>query len=296
MSARVFVTRRAPEQGLALLRDAGFEVVVRPADEACPRAELFEGLRVADALVPFVTDRIDREALAAAPRLRVVACCSVGYDHVDVAAAAERGIRVTNTPGVLTDATAELTWALILSAVRRVVPGDRQVREGRWVGWSPVCTYGFELRGKTLGVVGAGRVGSSVVRIGARGFGMRVVFTALRERPSLEALGAVRKELDDLLAESDVVTLHLPLNAETRGILGRERLARMKPGSVLVNTARGALVDEAALAEALRAGRPAAAGLACTRASPRCRRRCWRWRTSCCCRTWAARRRRRGSG
>jgi len=209
-----------------------------------------------------VTDRIDREALEAAPRLRVVACCSVGYDHVDVAAAAERGIRVTNTPGVLTDATAELTWALILAALRRVVPGDRQVREGRWVGWSPLCTYGFELRGKTLGVVGAGRIGAAVARIGALGFGMRVVYAATRAHPELDAaLGAVRRELDDLLEESDVITLHLPLTADTRGILGRERLARMKPGSVLVNTARGALVDEAALAESLRAGRPAAAGL-----------------------------------
>ncbi len=262
MPGRVFVTRQAPEEGMRLLREAPIELVERAEDSPCPRERLLEELRASDVVIAFVTDRIDRAALGAGDRLRGVANCAVGFDHVDVPAATERGIWVTNTPGVLTDATAELTWALILAAARRVGEGERLVRAGQWQGWSPVQGLGLELRGRTLGIVGPGRIGSAVARIGARGFGMPVLYAGTRAHPELEAeLGARRADLDSLLSESDVVSLHAPLTPATRGLIGRDRLARMRPGSVLVNTARGPLIDEEALAEALRTGRPGAAGL-----------------------------------
>jgi glyoxylate reductase len=216
----------------------------------------------ADALLCLLTDRVDAALLDRAPRLRIVANAVVGYEHVDVRACAERGIVVTHTPDVLTEATADLTWALILATVRRLPQAERSLRAGEFHGWGFWDYLGGDLAGATLGIFGMGRIGRAVARRAA-GFGMRVVYHSRTRRPAEEEarLAAEPVSFDDLLARSDVLTLHAPLTAETRHAIGREALGRMRPGAYLVNTARGALVDEAALVEALRGGRLAGAGL-----------------------------------
>lgn len=226
-----------------------------------PRASLLERVAQAEGLMCSLFDRIDAELLAAAPRLRVVAQFGVGIDNIDLPAAAARGLTVTNTPDVLTDATADLAWALLLAAARRVGEGERLVRRGGWSGWEPGQLLGAQVSGATLGIVGAGRIGTAT-GLRARGFGMRVLYASRSVNAELECgVGARRVELETLLRESDFVSLHIALTPETRGLLDAGRLALMKPGAVLVNTARGAVVDEAALAEALRTGRLAGAGL-----------------------------------
>lgn len=213
----------------------------------------------ADGLLCLLTDRVDDELLAVAPRLRVVANCAVGYDNVDLAAAAARGIVVTNTPDVLTETCADLTWALLLAAARRVAEGDRFVRAGRWHGWSPDLLLGRDVHGATLGLVGLGRIGLAVARR-AHGFGMRVLYTQ-RHREARPPAGAEYVSLDRLLAAADFVSLHVPLTPATRNLIGARELARVRRGTILVNTSRGAIVDEAALVRALRTGRLGAAGL-----------------------------------
>ncbi len=220
------------------------------------------GLGDADAWVALLTDRIDATALTRSPRLKIVANVAVGVDNVDLDACRARGIIVSNTPGVLTEATADLTFGLILAACRRIAEGDRLVRNGRWTGWSPTFLMGTRVHGATLGIVGLGRIGQAVARR-ARGFGMRVLYT---QRTALSseherALGATYTPLDDLVAASDIVSIHCPLTAETRGLVSAARLRRMKLGSVLVNASRGPIVDEAALAAALASGPLGAAGL-----------------------------------
>jgi glyoxylate reductase len=221
-----------------------------------------ERLPVADALLCLLTERVDRALLESAPRLRVVACATVGYEHVDVQACRERGVVVTNTPDVLTEATAALTWALILATVRRLPQAERSLRAGEFSGWGFWDYLGGDLHGATLGIYGMGRIGRTVAR-GAAAFGMRVRYHSRTRIPTGDehALGAEWVDLDTLLETSDVLSLHAPLTPETRHILDRDALRRMKPGSYLINTARGALVDEAALAEALRSGPLMGAGL-----------------------------------
>lgn len=216
----------------------------------------------ADALLCLLTDRIDAATLEGAPKLRIIANAVVGYEHVDVRAAAARGIIVTNTPDVLTEATADLTWALILATVRQLPQSERSLRAGEFHGWGFWDYLGGDLTGATLGIFGMGRIGRAVARR-AGGFGMRVAYhSRTRLPPDEEArLAAEWMPLDALLAASDVLTLHAPLTAETRHAIDREALARMRPGAYLINTARGALVDEAALVDALREGRLAGAGL-----------------------------------
>ncbi len=263
MSApRVLVTRRLPEAGLAPLREAGLDVDVHDADTAIPRDELLRRAAGAAALVTLMSERVDDELLdAAGPRLRVVANYAVGYDNVDVAACAARGVAVTNTPDVLTDATADLAFALLLAAARRLVEGDALVRSGTWTGWQPGQLLGRQVSGRALGLVGLGRIGGAVARR-ARGFGMRLAYHNRRRDEAAEAeLGAVYLPLDELLATSDFVSLHVPLTPATRHLIGARELALMKPTAVLVNTARGPVVDEAALVDALREGRLFAAGL-----------------------------------
>ena len=242
-----------PEQALALLREVG--TVAGPDGWR-------EALGDAQALLCLLTDRVDAALLERAPRLRVVANAVVGYEHVDLAACRARGIVVTNTPDVLTGATADLALALILAAVRRLPQAERSLRAGEFRGWGFWDYLGGDLEGRTLGIFGMGRIGRAVARR-AGGLGMRVVYhsrTALSADDE-RALRAERVDFDGLLARSDVLTLHAPLTPETRHAFGRDALRRMRPGSVLVNTARGALVDEAALVDALRDGPLAAAGL-----------------------------------
>lgn len=258
---RVYVCRPLLGRALAMLQER-CEVKVWPdPDRPPPREVLLEEARQAEGLVTLVTERVDELLLQAAPRLRVVSNVAVGYDNVDVASATRRGVVVTNTPDVLTETTADLAWALMLAAARRVAEADRFTRAGRWSSWGLELMLGQDVHGRTLGVVGLGRIGRAVARR-AVGFGMRVLYTSRRRHEDAERdLGVEWRGLDDLLAEADFVTLHTPLTPETRHLIHRGRLRRMKPTSVLVNTSRGAVVDEAALVEALREGWIWAAGL-----------------------------------
>lgn len=262
MAPVVLVTRPLPDPGPALLRDAGLDVRPAEADRPLGRDELLAGVADVDAVLCMLSDRIDAEVLDAAPRLRVVANFAVGFDNIDVVGARARGVEVTTTPGVLTDATADLAWALLLAAARNLGPGERMVRAGLWEGWSPTQLLGPPVRGTRLGIVGMGAIGQAVARR-ARGFDMEVVYHNRRRVPvEVEReLGATYVPIDELLATSDFVSLHAPLNDESRHLLDRNAFERMKPTAVLVNTARGALVDEAVLVDVLRERRIAAAGL-----------------------------------
>jgi glyoxylate reductase len=256
------VTNRLPESALVALREAG-DLRIDERTEAIPRADLLELVAGADAILTLLHDRVDEELLeAAGPQLRCVANVAVGYDNVDVAAAERRGVVITNTPGVLDDATADLTLALVLAATRRVVEGDRLVRAGRPWTWGMSFMLGSGLRGKLLGIVGLGGIGRRVAQR-ARAFGMEIAYHSRHPAPAeVEAeLGAERLPLEELLARADVVSLHCPLTPETHHLIGKAQLSSMKRSAVLVNAARGPVVDEAALAEALAAGEIAAAGL-----------------------------------
>ncbi len=262
MASHVFVTRPLPAPGIGLLSDSGFEVRSNPEDRPLSREELLAGVREADALVCMLSDRIDRELLDSAPMLKVVANYAVGYDNIDVGAARERGIVVTNTPGVLTEATADLAWALLLAAARNLGAGERMVRAGEWTGWGPMQLLGEPLQGRTLGIVGMGAIGQAVARRG-KGFGMEIVyFNRNRVAPEIESsLGAEFVSFEELLRRSDFLSLHAPLNEHSRHLFNQQTFQLMKPTAVLVNTARGALIDEVELVEALQQGRLAAAGL-----------------------------------
>jgi glyoxylate reductase len=256
----VFCSWSFPEAGLALLREVA-DVRVWPGSEGAPREALLAALPEAAAVfaVP-PTDRLDAEAMSLAPRLKVISGFGVGFDYVDVAEATRRGILVCNTPGTLTETVADHTWALMLAAARNVARADRYVRSGHWQKYEPSLLLGMDVFGATLGIVGLGAIGSAVARRAA-GFDMRVLYAGRAPKPEAAATGAEFRALDDLLRESDVVCICCALNAETRGLIGARELALMKPTAVLVNTARGAIVDQGALAAALEAGRPAAAGI-----------------------------------
>jgi glyoxylate reductase len=256
---RVFATRRLPGPAFeALAREVALEVWP-DAGGPSPQA-LHAAVRDAEGLVCMLTDRVDGPLLDAAPRLRVVSSCSVGVDHVDLAAASAHGVPVGHTPGVLTETTADLAFALLLAAARRVPEADRFVREGAWTPerrWEPDLLLGRDVYGATLGVVGLGPIGRAMARR-ALGFGMRVLGWSRSERP---VPGVERRDLATLLAQADFVSIHVALAPETRGLLDAGAIGRMRAGAILVNTARGGIVDEEALARALGEGRLAAAAL-----------------------------------
>lgn len=258
---RIFVSRPLPEQAMERLARR-FEVAVGPADRATTAAEVLAGAREADALISMLSDRIDAAFLDACPRLRVVANYAVGVNNIDLRAAAERGVHVTNTPGVLTDATADLAFGLLLSVARRIPESERFLRAGRFDGWAPLLFLGADVAGARLGIVGMGRIGQAMA-VRARAFGMEVVYVQRRPLdPAREReLGARYVSLEELLSTSDFVSLHCPLTPETHHLIDARALARMKPGAILVNTARGPVVDETALVEALRSGQLGGAGL-----------------------------------
>jgi glyoxylate reductase len=247
MSFSILVTHRLPSAALAILRETGADVLL--PDSPPDASTLLSLVPGHAAIVALLTDRVTTDVLDAAGKgLKVVANVAVGYDNVDVAAAAARGVIVTNTPGVLTEATAEFTWALIFAITRRVGEGDRLVRSGRWVGWSPDLLPGMELNGKQLGIVGGGRIGRSVAaKAGA--FGMKVVFATRSGGPTIDGHPVI--SLDELLVSSDIVSLHVPLSDASRHLLDRKAFARMRRSAYLINTARGPVVDEAALVWAL---------------------------------------------
>lgn len=260
--SRVVVTGRVPEAALEKLR-AEHEVDAWTGPESIGREELLRRVAGADAVVSLLTERIDAELLdAAGPQLKVVANVAVGYDNIDVPACTERGIVAANTPGVLTEATADIAFGLILTATRRLGEGERLIRSGQPWKWGMFFLLGSSLQGKTLGVVGMGGIGQATARR-AKAFGMEIVYQSRSEiDPGIAAeLGARRVELDELLAISDVVSLHCPYGPATHHLIGTEQLAAMKSSAYLVNTARGPIVDEAALASALREGQIAGAGL-----------------------------------
>jgi lactate dehydrogenase-like 2-hydroxyacid dehydrogenase len=258
----VVVTRRLPERVEAELR-RDFDVRLNGDDRPLDADALAAALREADAVVPTVTDRLDATLLAASPRrARILANVGVGYNHIDVAAARRAGLVVTNTPGVLTEATADLAMLLVLMAARRAGEGERLVRAARWTGWAPTQLLGHMVSGRTIGIVGLGRIGRATARRARFGFGMRVL--AHTRTPDPAALAEVEAEpctLDELLARADFVSLHCPATAETRHLIGERELGLMRRTAYLINTARGDVVDERALAGALRAGRIAGAGL-----------------------------------
>ena len=257
----VYITRPLPEPGSALLEGAGYTIDQHARDAPPARRELLAHSAGKHALLAMLTEQIDAELLDVAPTLRVVANLAVGYDNVDVPAATERGVIVTNTPDVLTEATADLTWALLLAAARRLGEGDRLVRSGGWEGWSPTQLLGQPVAGRTLGIIGMGKIGGAVARR-ARGFGMAVRYHNRRAVPVPEGESlAELVDLDTLLRTSDILTVHAPLTDETHHLLDADALSRLRPHVVLVNTARGPIIDEVALVDALRTRTIAAAGL-----------------------------------
>ncbi len=262
MGHRVVITRRVPPPAESLLREAGCDVHLFDQDDPPARDAVLSAVDGASGVIAQMSDRVDDAFLdAAGPTLRVVANFAVGFDNIVLDACQSRDVWATNTPGVLTEATADIAWTLILGAARHAATGHNMVAAGEWPGWAPLQLLGLELNGATLGVVGAGRIGSATARRSI-GFGMRVVYTHPRRQAALEdELSARRLELDELLQSADVVSLHIPMRPENHHLIDARRLALMKPGAILVNTARGAVVDEAALVAGLRAGRPAAAGL-----------------------------------
>ena len=261
MKPKVLVTRRLLPQAMSYLRERA-EVEGGTDPRGYPRDELMKALADKEGLLSLLVDRLDRQVLEAAPRLRVIANCAVGVDNIDLRAAGELGIMVTNTPGVLTEATADLTWALILAAARRIPEADRFTREGRFLGWELDLFLGKDLYGGRLGIIGFGRIGQAVARRAA-GFGMEIVYHDPHRlaQETEAALRAAWLPLDDLLRTSDVVTVHVSLSPSTRHLVSAENLGLMKHDAILVNAARGPIVDEAALAEALENGRLGAAGL-----------------------------------
>jgi len=245
---------------MALVRER-FQLVQEPLDVLPNSLALREGLCQADAAIVTLGDRIDAETIHAAARLKILANYAVGYNNIDLAAARERGLVVTNTPDVLTDATADLTWALLLATARRVVEGDSLVRSGRWSGWSPTQLLGAEVSGKTLGIIGMGRIGQAVAQRAA-GFCMKVRY---HTRQSLATSSLPRewehRSLQDILGEADIVTIHVPLSPSTHHLIGAREMAWMRPTAFLINTARGPIIDEGALVNALKTGIIAGAGL-----------------------------------
>lgn len=258
---KVLVTARMPEEVVSLI-SREHEVESYPDDPPMERQRLLRSVTDKEGLLCTITDRIDREVLDRAPALKVIANFGVGFEHIDLEAASRRGLPVTNTPGVLTDATAELALALILATARRVVEGDKRTRAGRFTYWAPMPFLGQEVSGKILGIIGLGRIGQAVAQR-AQGFRMKVIYhSRTRLDPGEEeTLNVIFTSLETLLREADFVSLHVPLTPDTRHLIGRRELELMKPSAYLINTARGPVVDEAALVAALRERRICGAGL-----------------------------------
>jgi len=255
--SRVFVTRPIPEIGIKLLKDKGYEVVVNTAaeDRAATKEEMVEGVKGVDAMLSVLTEKVTDDVMeAGAPTLKIIANYAVGFDNVDIEAAKKRNIMVTNTPGVLTNTVAEHTFALMLAIAHRIGEADRFSRADKYKAWGPQLLLGTDLSGKTLGVVGLGRIGSRVAYHAVKGFDMKVVYTDPKPNPEFEKEYGAKfiEKLDDLLAQSDFVSIHVPLLPSTLHLINEKNLGQMKPSAYLVNTSRGPIIDEKALAIALR--------------------------------------------
>lgn len=255
----IYLTRRIPQPAIDRLAEV-FTVKVNPENRVLSHAELLAEVEQCDALLCLLTDNVDREVIDAAPRLKVIANYAVGYNNIDVDYATRKGIVVCNTPGVLTETTADLTFALIMSCARRILEADQYTREGQFKGWEPLLMLGHDVHHKTLGLIGLGRIGMAVARR-AMGFDMRVLYYDPFVSSASQKNDCLQVPLEQLIRESDFISIHVPLTPETRHLIGSKELASMKPDAILINTARGAVLDEAALASALRNGTIAAAGL-----------------------------------
>lgn len=261
---KIFITRQIPDAGIKLLKKAGYNVSIYPKDEIIPRKELRRAVKGVDALLPLLTDRIDGEVMdAAGKKLKIIANYAVGFDNVDLEAAKKRGIIVANTPAPeVSETVAEHTFALMIALAHRIAESDAYARAGKYQGWGPLLLLGVDLYGKTLGIVGLGRIGAAVAKRAVKGFGMQVVYSDPRKNPDFEKeFNARYLPLAKLLAVSDFVSLHVPLLPSTRHLISTAEFALMKKTAYLVNTARGPIVDEKALLRALRTGRVAGAGL-----------------------------------
>jgi glyoxylate reductase len=259
--APVLVTRKIPGRGVELLRREFGDVDINPHDRPFTPEELAAEVAGRRGVLCLLSDRVDGHILAAAADCVIFANYAVGYDNIDVPKATRRGVLVANTSGVLTDATADIAWTLLMAVARRVVEGDTLVRSGRWTGWKPAELLGADIVGQTLGIVGAGRIGSAVA-MRSRGWGMNVLYCDEDRNHKLEAeCGATRVDFDVLVHQSDFISVHVPLTEATRGMFGREQFRAMKESAILINTSRGLVIDETALVEALRTGEIAGAGL-----------------------------------
>ena len=260
---KIFVTRKIPDAGLDLLKSKNFEVVVYPKLQPISRRELLKNVRGVDAILSLLTDKIDEEVLAAAgSQLKIVSNFAVGYDNIDVAAAGKHNVFVTNTAGVLTDAVAEHTFALMMALAKRICEADRFAKSGKYKGWDPELFIGSELNGKTLGVIGLGRIGAGVARRAVFGMGMKVVYYDVKRDLNFEGEDKAKfLAMDEILKSSDFVSIHVPLLPQTHHLINKEKLKLMKPTAFLVNTARGPIVDEAALVTALQSKQIAGAAL-----------------------------------
>lgn len=259
---RVYVTRVIPQPGLDILNTNLKHVSINTADHLLSRKELLENVKGLDGLLPLLTERIDGEVMdTAGPQLKIVANHAVGYDNIDIPAATERGIMVTNTPGVLTHATADFAWTLLFSTARRIAEADVFTRALKYKGWGPMMYLGGDITGRTLGIVGAGRIGAAVA-LKSRGFDMKILYTDAYQNETLEKeLGARKVEFEELLKESDFVSVHVPLLDTTHHLFDETAFKLMKKTAYLVNTSRGPVVKEAALVKALKSGEIAGAGL-----------------------------------
>ena len=259
MKPKVFLTRRMPSAVMERL-ERETDLAWHTEDRAATKAEIIAGLKGRDALFCNISDRVDVELLDSCPGLKVVANFGVGFNNIDVATATARKIPVTNTPGVLTDATADIAFALLMNVARRIGEGERLVRANKWTGWQPLQLLGADIAGATLGIIGFGRIGRAVARR-AKGFDMRVIYWNRTQLPAADEAGATYTSFDDVLRQSDFISLHVAYNSETHHLLGGKQFALMKSTAFVINTSRGAVIDEAALMRALQTKRIAGAGL-----------------------------------
>ncbi len=260
--SKIFITREIPEIGINLLKEKGYDVEVGP-EEKISREDLIEKAKGADAILSVLTEKIDGEVMeSAGKQLKIVANYAVGYNNIDVEEAKKKNIMVTNTPGVLTEAVAEHTIAFLFSIAERIVEADSFMRAGKYKAWGPKMLLGADVQGKTLGIIGLGRIGTAVAQRMQDGFDVKIVYYDLKRNEELEEkFGMEYRELDDLLKESDFVSIHTALTDETKHLINAEKLALMKPSAYLINTARGPIVDEAALVEVLKEKKIAGAAL-----------------------------------
>lgn len=248
---KIFVTRKIPESGFEILRKE-HEIQVFPYDRIPTKKEIIKGLKGKDGLLCLLSDPIDSDVINSEPRLKMIASYAVGYDNIDVEAATRRGIPVSNTPGVLTDATAEMAWALLFSVARRIVEADKFTRAGKFIGWGPMLMHGQDVTNKTLGIIGAGRIGTTVA-FKSKGFNMKILYVSEYANKTLEQeLNAKKVGISELLKESDFISLHVPLTDKTHHLIGEKEFKMMKKTAILINTSRGPVVDEKALVKALK--------------------------------------------